>query len=56
MIARANAPRTRKAAKVLFVLRAIMDAKPGREKRAEKRARRDFRRLHPKGGTSWMTA
>ncbi len=56
MIAIANAPRTRKAAKALFVLRAIMDAKPGREKRAIKRARRDFRRLHPKGRTTWMAA
>jgi hypothetical protein len=56
MVARSFTPRSRKAAKILFVLRAIMNAKPGREKRCAKRARREFRRIHPKGSTSWMTA
>lgn len=56
MIAHAFVPRTRKAAKVLFVMRAIMNSKPGREKRCARRAAREFRRIHPKGSTSWMTA
>lgn len=49
-------PPTRKAAKAIFVLRAMMASRPGREKRAEKRALKDFRRLHPKGSNSWAAA
>lgn len=49
------APRTRKAARTIFVMRAIMASRPGREKRTLKRALKDFRRLHPKGSISWAT-
>ncbi len=38
----------RKAAKALFILQAVHAAKPGKEKKAIKRAKRDFARVHPK--------
>jgi len=49
-------PPTRKAAKVLFVLRAMMASRPGKEKRAARRALKEFRRRHPKGSTTWAVA
>ncbi|MFZ3481952.1 hypothetical protein [Sphingomonas sp. 3-13AW] len=51
----ARAPRSRKAARGLFVLRAMLAAKPSKMKRARKRAYKRFRKLHPKGSTSWLT-
>lgn len=51
----ASIPPTRKAAKAIFVLKAVMASRPGKGKRTAKRALKEFRRRHPKGSTSWAT-
>jgi hypothetical protein len=43
-------PRTRRQEKALFVLRAMMAAKPGKQKKAAKRASRLFKKAFPKEG------
>jgi len=41
-------PRDRRAEKSLCVMRAIFDAKPGKEKKAVRRALKRFKAEHPK--------
>lgn len=45
---RITLPRTRKQEKALVVLRAINDAKPGKEQKAVRKALKKFKRDHPK--------
>ncbi len=46
---------SRKAAKAVFILRAMFAAPPGREKKAAKKAARKFRIAYPKHSRAWMT-
>ena len=47
--------RSRKAAKAIFVLRAMFVAPPGREKKAARKAERRFKIAYPKHSRAWMT-
>lgn len=48
MLASFRTPRDRRAAKALCVMRAIFNAKPGKEKKAVRRALKRFKAEHPK--------
>ena len=48
MILTIRTPRSRRAEMSLCVLRAMFNAKPGKERKAAKRAKKAFKAAHPK--------